>query len=145
MIQMLRDFDKEDLETLWKLVKAKHGSTRPEEGYKRVLWGDLRTMFEHNIEYIGSTSSPTPRVTKKENEYVVIWSKRYKKCEECKYDKISYDKAYNDMQHQIERLQAPLEDIKGKSINTQCASNTLDSLAQKLDDENVSLEFQVCL
>ncbi|GJX55474.1 hypothetical protein Tco_0285371 [Tanacetum coccineum] len=31
----------EDLETLWKLVKAKHGSTRPEEGYERVLWGDL--------------------------------------------------------------------------------------------------------
>ncbi|GJY72531.1 hypothetical protein Tco_0476234 [Tanacetum coccineum] len=50
MIQMLRDFDSEDLETLWKLVKAKHGSTRPEEGYERVLWGDLRTMFEHNIE-----------------------------------------------------------------------------------------------
>ncbi|GJW08045.1 putative ribonuclease H-like domain-containing protein, partial [Tanacetum coccineum] len=37
MIQMLRDFDKEDLETLWKLVKVKHGSTRPEEGYERVL------------------------------------------------------------------------------------------------------------
>ncbi|GJW89401.1 hypothetical protein Tco_0164741 [Tanacetum coccineum] len=50
MIQMLRDFDREDLETLWKLVKAKHGSTRPEEGYERVLWGDLRIMFEHNIE-----------------------------------------------------------------------------------------------
>ncbi|GKB81884.1 hypothetical protein Tco_0948779 [Tanacetum coccineum] len=50
MILMLRDFDREDLETLWKLVKAKHGSTRPEEGDERVLWGDLRTMLEHNIE-----------------------------------------------------------------------------------------------
>ncbi|GJU80136.1 hypothetical protein Tco_1282501 [Tanacetum coccineum] len=30
MIQMLRDFNRKDLETLWKLVKAKHGSTRPE-------------------------------------------------------------------------------------------------------------------
>ncbi|GJV46801.1 hypothetical protein Tco_1437013 [Tanacetum coccineum] len=39
---MLKSFDKEDLETLWKLVKAKHGSTRPEEGYERVLWGDLK-------------------------------------------------------------------------------------------------------
>ncbi|GJZ82448.1 hypothetical protein Tco_0647621 [Tanacetum coccineum] len=29
-IQMLKSFDKEDLETLWKLVKAKHGSTMPE-------------------------------------------------------------------------------------------------------------------
>ncbi|GJX49533.1 putative ribonuclease H-like domain-containing protein, partial [Tanacetum coccineum] len=37
MIQMLKSFDKEDLETLWKLVKAKHGYTRPEEGYERVL------------------------------------------------------------------------------------------------------------
>ncbi|GJZ39492.1 hypothetical protein Tco_0586055, partial [Tanacetum coccineum] len=47
---MLRSFDKEDLETLWKLVKAKHGYTRPEEGYERVLWGDLKTMFEHHVE-----------------------------------------------------------------------------------------------
>ncbi|GJX18725.1 hypothetical protein Tco_0221402 [Tanacetum coccineum] len=38
------------LETLWKLVKAKHGYTRPEECYERVLWGDLKTMFEHHIE-----------------------------------------------------------------------------------------------
>ncbi|GJR41005.1 hypothetical protein Tco_1216689 [Tanacetum coccineum] len=49
-IQMLRSFDKEDLEILWKLVKAKHGYTRPEEGYERVIWGDLKTMFEHHIE-----------------------------------------------------------------------------------------------
>ncbi|GJU70771.1 hypothetical protein Tco_1262176 [Tanacetum coccineum] len=42
--------DREDLETLWKLVKAKHGYTRPEEGYERVLWGDLKTMFEHHVE-----------------------------------------------------------------------------------------------
>ncbi|GJW35423.1 hypothetical protein Tco_0058343 [Tanacetum coccineum] len=33
---MLKSFDREDSETLWKLVKAKHGSIRPEEGYKRV-------------------------------------------------------------------------------------------------------------
>ncbi|GJR39658.1 hypothetical protein Tco_1215342 [Tanacetum coccineum] len=50
MIQMLKSFDREDLETLWKLVKAKHRYTRPEEGYERVLWGDLKTMFEHDIE-----------------------------------------------------------------------------------------------
>ncbi|GJQ91833.1 hypothetical protein Tco_0002972 [Tanacetum coccineum] len=36
-IQMLKSFDMEDLETLWKLVKAKHGYTRPEEGYERVI------------------------------------------------------------------------------------------------------------
>ncbi|GJU56964.1 hypothetical protein Tco_1234730 [Tanacetum coccineum] len=37
--QLLKEFDREDLENLWKLVKAKHGDTRPEEGYERVLWG----------------------------------------------------------------------------------------------------------
>ncbi|GJS80046.1 ribonuclease H-like domain-containing protein [Tanacetum coccineum] len=44
MIQMLQNIDKEDLETLWKLVKAKHGNTRLEESsvnasptVKRVL------------------------------------------------------------------------------------------------------------
>ncbi|GJZ26337.1 hypothetical protein Tco_0570590 [Tanacetum coccineum] len=45
-----QSFDMEDLETLWKLVKAKHGSTRPEEGYERVLWGDLKTMFDPHVE-----------------------------------------------------------------------------------------------
>ncbi|GJX45387.1 hypothetical protein Tco_0262063, partial [Tanacetum coccineum] len=48
--QLLKEFDREDLENLWKLVKAKHGNTRPEEGYERVLWGDLKTMFEHHVE-----------------------------------------------------------------------------------------------
>nr|GEZ78822.1 hypothetical protein [Tanacetum cinerariifolium] len=47
---MLKDFDREDVETLWKLVKAKYGSTRPEGEYERVLWGDLKVMFEPHIE-----------------------------------------------------------------------------------------------
>ncbi|GJS27582.1 hypothetical protein Tco_0488202 [Tanacetum coccineum] len=37
MIKMLQNIDREDLETLWKLVKAKHGNTMPEDEYKRVL------------------------------------------------------------------------------------------------------------
>ncbi|GKC27032.1 hypothetical protein Tco_1034326 [Tanacetum coccineum] len=44
------NINKEDLETLWKLVKAKHGLTRPEEGYKRVLWGELKVIFEHDLQ-----------------------------------------------------------------------------------------------
>ncbi|GJR71938.1 hypothetical protein Tco_0084303 [Tanacetum coccineum] len=82
-------------------------------------------------------------IIKKEKEYVVLWNNWYKKCEESKYDKILYDKYYNDMQHQIKWLQAQLVELKGTSMNTQCASNTLDPLSQKLDDENVALEFQV--
>ncbi|GJZ94671.1 ribonuclease H-like domain-containing protein [Tanacetum coccineum] len=45
-----RGIDREDLETLWKLVKAKHKNTRPEEDYERVLWGDLKVMFKPDIK-----------------------------------------------------------------------------------------------
>nr|GEX34345.1 hypothetical protein [Tanacetum cinerariifolium] len=47
---MLKDFDREDVKTLWKLVKAKYGLIRPEGDYERVLWVDLKIMFEPHIE-----------------------------------------------------------------------------------------------
>ncbi|GKC08976.1 ribonuclease H-like domain-containing protein [Tanacetum coccineum] len=50
MIRMLQDIDREDLETLWKLVKAKYGNTRLGEAYERVLWGELKVMFEPDVE-----------------------------------------------------------------------------------------------
>ncbi|GJY22142.1 retrovirus-related pol polyprotein from transposon TNT 1-94 [Tanacetum coccineum] len=71
-------------------------------------------------------------------KYVVLWNNWYKKCEECKYDKNLYDKTYNDMQQKIERLKAQLGDLKGKSQDTLCVSDTLDPLSHKLEDENVS-------
>ncbi|GJX80162.1 reverse transcriptase domain-containing protein [Tanacetum coccineum] len=50
MIKMLQNIDRVDLETLWKLVKAKHGYTRPEDDYERVFWGDLKVMFKPDIK-----------------------------------------------------------------------------------------------
>ncbi|GKB15283.1 hypothetical protein Tco_0849206 [Tanacetum coccineum] len=47
---MLKSFSKEDLEDLYKLVKAKYKSTRPVEDLDFVLWSDLKTMFEPMIE-----------------------------------------------------------------------------------------------
>nr|GEV04181.1 hypothetical protein [Tanacetum cinerariifolium] len=82
-------------------------------------------------------------IIKKEKEYAVLWNNWYIKYEECKYDKISYDKAYNDMQHKIERLQAQLRDLKGASKETPCVSDPLDPLSQKLENENWKLEYQV--
>ncbi|GJS80974.1 hypothetical protein Tco_0747515 [Tanacetum coccineum] len=46
----LLGIDREDLETLWKLVKAKHENTRPKDDYERVLWGDLNVMFKLDIK-----------------------------------------------------------------------------------------------
>ncbi|GKC84757.1 hypothetical protein Tco_1140474 [Tanacetum coccineum] len=48
--QLLKSFDREDLGTLWRLVKAKYGYTMLEVSYERVLWGDLKVMFEPHIE-----------------------------------------------------------------------------------------------
>ncbi|GJU36398.1 hypothetical protein Tco_1184752 [Tanacetum coccineum] len=50
MIRMLQDIDKEDLETFWKLVKTKHGDIRHKDEHERVLWGDLKVMFEPDIK-----------------------------------------------------------------------------------------------
>ncbi|GJX04559.1 hypothetical protein Tco_0190475 [Tanacetum coccineum] len=50
MIRMLQDIDREYLQTLYKLVKTKHGDTRPKDEHERVLWGDLKVMFEPDIK-----------------------------------------------------------------------------------------------
>ncbi|GJZ07189.1 hypothetical protein Tco_0540982 [Tanacetum coccineum] len=68
---MLKSFDREDLETLRKLVKAKHGSTRPEEGYERVLWGDLKTMFDPHVK---------DQVWMNQHDYRVLDWKLYDSC-----------------------------------------------------------------
>ncbi|GJS48289.1 hypothetical protein Tco_0598410 [Tanacetum coccineum] len=34
----------------YQIIRADGNSKRPEEGYERVLWGDLKTMFEHHVE-----------------------------------------------------------------------------------------------
>ncbi|GJS38982.1 hypothetical protein Tco_0298803 [Tanacetum coccineum] len=68
MIRMLQNIDREDLETLWKLVKAKHGNTRPEEAYERVLWGDLKVMFEPDMEIEKKYPIPPATITKMLNK-----------------------------------------------------------------------------
>nr|GEX20566.1 hypothetical protein [Tanacetum cinerariifolium] len=78
-----------------------------------------------------------------ETEYAKLWNDWYKKCDECKYDKISYNRAYKDMQQKIERLQAQLGNLKGKSKDTSCVSDTRNPLSQKLENKIVELEFQV--
>ncbi|GJV23527.1 hypothetical protein Tco_1376222 [Tanacetum coccineum] len=43
---MIKDFTREDLIELYRLVMQKYGTNRPEDAYDRVLWSDLRTMFD---------------------------------------------------------------------------------------------------
>ncbi|GJW41709.1 hypothetical protein Tco_0067554 [Tanacetum coccineum] len=66
--QMLKSFDMEDLEDLYKLVKAKYESTRPVKDLDLLLWGDLKTMFEPHVE---------DKVWKNQQEYKVLNWKLY--------------------------------------------------------------------
>ncbi|GJW52338.1 hypothetical protein Tco_0093689 [Tanacetum coccineum] len=68
---MLKSFDMKDLETLWKLVKDKHMSTSLEEGYERVLWGDIKSLFDPHVE---------DQVWKDQLDYKVLDWKLYDSC-----------------------------------------------------------------
>ncbi|GJV97201.1 retrovirus-related pol polyprotein from transposon TNT 1-94 [Tanacetum coccineum] len=61
--QRLKSFDRQDLEDLYKLVKAKCESTRPVEDLDLLLWGDLKTMFEPHVE---------DKVWRNQQEYKVL-------------------------------------------------------------------------
>nr|GFA78776.1 putative ribonuclease H-like domain-containing protein [Tanacetum cinerariifolium] len=98
---------------------------------------DLQTELERTKERFENC------IIKKETEYAKLWNDWYKTCDECKYDQISYDKAYKDMQQKIERLKAQLGDLKGKSKDTSSVSDTRNPLSRKLENENVELEFQL--
>ncbi|GJU99569.1 hypothetical protein Tco_1328840 [Tanacetum coccineum] len=47
--EMLEDFDRQDVEELYRLVKERYSALRP-EGYDLMLWGDLHTLFEPDEE-----------------------------------------------------------------------------------------------
>ncbi|GKC41614.1 hypothetical protein Tco_1059336 [Tanacetum coccineum] len=47
---MLKNFDREDLEVLWKIVKARFKKTKPVNYMDDFLLLNLKTMFEHHVE-----------------------------------------------------------------------------------------------
>nr|GEV67250.1 hypothetical protein [Tanacetum cinerariifolium] len=113
---------------------------------KNCYENDMFNMFtqkEQYTELLEPILVPHPVQQNDSNVTFAVSSvEQVQKYEEWKYDKFSYDKAYNDMQQKIKRLQAQLGDLKGKSKDTLCVSTTLDPLSQKLENENVELEFQ---
>nr|GEX80998.1 uncharacterized mitochondrial protein AtMg00810-like [Tanacetum cinerariifolium] len=48
--EMLKSFDRKDLEDLYKLVKARYGLTRPVESMDYLLWSDIKIIFEPHVE-----------------------------------------------------------------------------------------------
>ncbi|GJZ94368.1 hypothetical protein Tco_0666571 [Tanacetum coccineum] len=63
--EMLYDFDRQDVVELYRLVKERYSSSKP-EGYDLMLWGDLHTLFEPDEE---------SEIWMNQNEYNLIsWS-----------------------------------------------------------------------
>ncbi|GJU07016.1 hypothetical protein Tco_1123446 [Tanacetum coccineum] len=48
--KMLKNFDREDLEVIWKIVKARFKKTTPVNYMDTFLHLNLKTMFEHHVE-----------------------------------------------------------------------------------------------
>ncbi|GJX09178.1 hypothetical protein Tco_0199037 [Tanacetum coccineum] len=150
--KFVRDFQSFAKEADESLAKHKALELEIERRLRAVVSQDIMSIVQNNSVVDTSNLHTELKRTKerfenciikKKNKYAKLWNYWYKKCEECKFDKISYDKAYNDMQQKIERLQAQLGDQKGKCKDTPCVSNTFDSFSQKLENENVELEYQV--
>ncbi|GKC63894.1 hypothetical protein Tco_1096492 [Tanacetum coccineum] len=68
---MLKSFDREDLEDLYKLVKARYRSTRPVESMDYLLWNDMKIMFEPHVEDV---------VWRNKKGYKVLEWKLYDSC-----------------------------------------------------------------
>ncbi|GJS48041.1 hypothetical protein Tco_0598162 [Tanacetum coccineum] len=68
--EMLEDFDRQDIEELYRLIKEKYSASRL-EGYDLMLWGDLYTLFESDEE---------DEIWKNQHEYNLISWKLYDFC-----------------------------------------------------------------
>nr|GEZ26812.1 hypothetical protein [Tanacetum cinerariifolium] len=48
--KMFKNFNREDLEVLWNIVKARFKKTKPLDDMDNLLFQTLKTMFEHHVE-----------------------------------------------------------------------------------------------
>nr|GEU72214.1 ribonuclease H-like domain-containing protein [Tanacetum cinerariifolium] len=69
--QKVEDDKEEDLKDLYKLVKARYGSTRPVKNMDYLLWSDMKIMFEPHVEN---------EVWKLQKGYEVLEWKLYESC-----------------------------------------------------------------
>ncbi|GKE35794.1 hypothetical protein Tco_1455116, partial [Tanacetum coccineum] len=68
--EMLEDFDRMDVEELFRLVKERYSTSCP-EGFDLMLWGDLHTLFEPDEE---------DEIWKDQHEYKVLSWRLYDFC-----------------------------------------------------------------
>ncbi|GKC29895.1 hypothetical protein Tco_1037189 [Tanacetum coccineum] len=85
---MLKDFRREDLIELYRLIMKKYGTNRPEDAYDRVLWSDLRTMFDPPLDEDAIWSLPL-------QQKIISW-RYYDKCELATPEQTATGKEYSN-------------------------------------------------
>ncbi|GJZ36264.1 hypothetical protein Tco_0582081, partial [Tanacetum coccineum] len=68
--EMLENFDRLDVEELYRLVKERYSASRP-EGFDLMLWGDLHTLFEPDED---------DEIWKDQHEYKLLSQRLYDFC-----------------------------------------------------------------
>nr|GEU75138.1 hypothetical protein [Tanacetum cinerariifolium] len=102
---------------------------------------DKQKYLELEIERLLKASVRHDIMSIVQNGFVDVSSDLRTELDQCKYDKISYDKAYNDMQQKVERLQAQLRDLKDhlqESVDS-ITSNRAHTKLHNLIYENAKL------
>nr|GEW24708.1 hypothetical protein [Tanacetum cinerariifolium] len=49
---MFKDFDKEDLDALWRITKEKFSTSMPTQDKEKALWAELTRLYEPNVDYV---------------------------------------------------------------------------------------------
>ena len=94
--------------------------------FEDVLTTDIMSIIlqTYSVEDHERLQSETSAIVSKyekaleklEKENVSYFKQLDRKSEECKYDKLSYERAYKDMQEQNDLLRAQLGCLKGKAV-----------------------------
>ncbi|GJQ92146.1 hypothetical protein Tco_0003285 [Tanacetum coccineum] len=117
--QMVKSFTREDLEDLYKLVKAKYGSTRPVEDLDLILWGDLKTMFEPHVE---------DTVWRNQQNYSVLDWKLY---DSCGVHSLRKQNVYIHILGRIVRIKRLLDDLRVTAVKKWDPTRSILQLGQQ--------------
>nr|GEU63578.1 hypothetical protein [Tanacetum cinerariifolium] len=89
---MLKDFNREDLDALWRLVKERFSTTVPTVDKEKALWVELKRLFEPNVDEV---------IWKLQRymHYLIIW----KLYSNCRVHQVSLTTRRHDMYMLVEK------------------------------------------
>ncbi|GJZ12053.1 retrovirus-related pol polyprotein from transposon TNT 1-94 [Tanacetum coccineum] len=127
MIRMLQGIDREDLQTLWKLLKTKHGDTRPEDEHERVFTAGTK-VYAAGLQLLEELLL---QAKKSDQDWVSTIITKNKKLKATR----------NSLENELRELKDKLSTLeKNKGVDLDCAKcHVLKIENEKLKDESTRL------